>query len=219
MKLISINAGLPKPYSYRGKTIVSAIDKTPLFGPAFVDENGLREDRQAEQTLNGGFDKALHAYCLEHYPFWEGRLDRQLAYGAFGENLTVESGLENEAYIGDVYSLGTAMLQISEPRQPCYKLSVRFGETKLPLWFREQRFIGYYFRVLESGIIEAGQSFKLEQRETSCISVLHAYEASFDREEGWPERAAAVLQSSALGRDWREALQNRLKGFAPANGN
>jgi MOSC domain-containing protein YiiM len=154
----------------------------------------------------------VHVYPSAHYPYWREQLGMELPFGSFGENITLSGVDEAAVCIGDLYRAGTVLLQVSEPRQPCYKLAMRFGQPKLPLWFREQGFTGFYLRVLEEGELQQGQSFRLVARQPAPVTIRAAYTASFDKEANWEQRVCEALRAEALGEDWRKLLESRLRG-------
>src|SRR5437660_12656209 len=122
MKILSVNVGLPREVAWQGKLVTTGIFKDPVKGPVMLRRLNLDGDRQADLTVHGGPAKAVYAYPSEHYPFWRGELpDTPLAWGSFGENLTVEGlPLEHEIGIGDRLRVGTAELVVTQPRLPCF---------------------------------------------------------------------------------------------------
>ncbi len=152
----------------RGKKgATSAIDKHPVAGRVWLGETGLDGDEQAERKHHGGPEKALHHYPFDHYASWRGEWDAGLpglarldACGAFGENLSTRGMTEANVCIGDVYRIGGAIVQISQPRQPCWKLNLRFGCDDMSRRVQHTRRTGWYYRVLEAGEIGAGDSIE-----------------------------------------------------------
>src|SRR5437762_1529131 len=124
--VVSIQVGQPRAFETHGHQWRSAIAKEPVRGPVLLGREGLAGDAHADLRFHGGPDKAVLAYCTEHYAGWRAELGRDaLPFGSFGENLTVEGLLEDEARIGDTFALGAAVIQISQPRTPCQKLARR----------------------------------------------------------------------------------------------
>jgi MOSC domain-containing protein YiiM len=163
--LLAVFAGKPQIIGeVNGKPVRSAINKLPVTGPAIVRTLNIDGDEQADLTVHGGADKAVYCYPSEHYPAWEGELGRSLQYGAFGENLTVSGFLEPSLHVGDVLSIGTAVLQVSEPRFPCYKLGIKLDDPNILRPFQKSGRSGFYCRVIEEGAIEAGQAIALVRR-------------------------------------------------------
>lgn len=166
MKLISINVArvgaLFSPVSPAGHQVATAIHKQPVPGPVAVGRLGLDGDAQADRRLHGGPGKAVYAYPLEHYEFWRtqrrlaGRGDTPLVHGALGENLTVQGLLEEACWIGDRLALGTALLEVSEVRTPCFKLNVKMGLAHAARLMDQSGHTGFYLRVIQPGTITAG---------------------------------------------------------------
>jgi MOSC domain-containing protein YiiM len=125
MKIVSVNVGLPREVVWKGITVQTAIFKTPVAGAVAIRELKLAGDQQADLTLHGGSEKAVYAYPAEHYEYWRKQLsDVSLSWSGFGENLTTEGLREDTLCIGDVLSVASAILQITQPRMPCYKLEL-----------------------------------------------------------------------------------------------
>ena len=126
-KVASINTGLPMPLKHGEKTILSGIFKTAREGAIRFGETGPDGDGQGDLVHHGGSDKAACVYFHTHYPYWQEKLGANLPYGAFGENITLESGTEEDLLIGDILQAGGLIVQVSQPRQPCFKLGLRHG--------------------------------------------------------------------------------------------
>jgi MOSC domain-containing protein YiiM len=170
-RILAIFAGRPASVTYRGKEVLTSIYKEPVTGPVMVRNLNLDGDEQADLTVHGGVDKAVYCYAAEHYEDWKRELQRDLTFGAFGENLTV-SGL-NEAllHIGDVLQVGDAVLQVSQPRFPCFKLGIKFGDQRFVRRFQKSGRSGFYCRVLQEGIIETGQPISILERNDEALTI------------------------------------------------
>jgi MOSC domain-containing protein YiiM len=157
VKLLSVNVSLPKEVPYNDQTITTGIFKEPVGGRVTVRSINVDGDGQADRKVHGGRDMAVYAYPIEHYKFWEKALGRDgFPFGQFGENLTVEGLAEEQVRVGDVFRVGGALLQVTQPRIPCYKLALRMGEgLDFPKRFQESGRLGFYLRVLEEGEIGA----------------------------------------------------------------
>jgi len=158
MHVVSVNVSLPKAVEWRGRTVTTGIFKEPVAGRIPVRSLGLVGDGQADLSVHGGPAKAVYAYPSEHYPFWRQELERpDLTWGAFGENLTTEGLAERKLRIGTHLRVGSALLEVTQPRLPCYKLGIRFGRADMV-----RRFLasggrsGFYLAVLEEGAVAAG---------------------------------------------------------------
>ena len=172
MKVLSIQVGLPKPLTRGGETITTGIIKKPVKGAVHAGPLGLEGDGQADPRFHGGRDKAVYVYPHDAYAWWkEKRPKDDFPYGAFGENLTLDSLSEEEVLVGDVYEVGGAALQAVEPRRPCRTLAFKFGDPKMVKQFMESGRSGVYCRVVKEGPIRAGQALKLVSREKGAVSI------------------------------------------------
>lgn len=213
MQVVSLNVGKPKTVEYRNQPLSTGIYKLPVDGPLALHREGFDGDGQADLVNHGGPDKAVCVYPLEHYAYWEEQLGRKLDYSAFGENITASGLLETEVCIGDVYEIGTALLQVSQPRFPCFKLSQKHGPADMPARVLSTGYSGFYFRVLREGQIAVGD--RIVKRETGTGSfpvkrVLYFMEHGRKDQSGLAELAR--LESLASGirerfRRWLEAAE------------
>ncbi|MGU3469534.1 MOSC domain-containing protein [Paenibacillus sp. D51F] len=208
--LISIQTGRPQRLDLKGRSVLSAINKTPRSGAVTVRFRQVDGDSQAEPSVHGGPDKAVLMFSADRYPYWENKLGIESRPGLFGENLTVAGLHEEFVCIGDKLRIGAALLEVTEPRQPCYKLGVWLNQPKLPLWVKETGYGGYYLRVLEEGAVEAGNAVEL-QRHPLQVTVKEAFDVFYDRSSNWSAKAERVLAVEALGSDWRQALRKRFE--------
>ncbi|MCT2399065.1 MOSC domain-containing protein [Novosphingobium mangrovi (ex Huang et al. 2023)] len=163
--ILSVQCG--KVRSFQGPDKPSAIAKVPVDGPVRVHRLGLAGDEQADLTVHGGPDKAIHHYAHDHYGFWSEVLGDHpllLDYGAFGENISTHAMTEETVCIGDRYRLGTALVEVSQGRQPCWKLDHRFGGLPVNARMVKARRAGWYYRVLEEGEVGAGDAITLLER-------------------------------------------------------
>jgi len=203
-----------KARAFRGDE-ASAIAKTPVDGALRVGLLGIDGDEQADLTVHGGVDKAIHHYPRDHYGWWAGELgDHALleAPGAFGENISTEGLIESEACIGDRYRLGSALVEISQGRQPCWKLGHRFGVATVPATVVATRRSGWYYRVIEEGAVAAGDALALVERplpEWSVDRVFHLLIGGAGKRE--PEALRALAAMDALATTWR-ARAEKLRG-------
>ncbi|MBW4082197.1 MOSC domain-containing protein [Paenibacillus sp. S150] len=168
MEVISLNVGKPKTVDYRGKPLETGIYKLPAEGKVQLHLEGFAGDGQADLVNHGGADKAVCVYPIEHYAFWEQWLGKSLEYSAFGENITASGLLETEVCIGDVYEIGSALLQVSQPRFPCFKLAQKHGPADMPAQVLNTGYSGFYFRVLREGQLAAGD--KIIKKESGAGS-------------------------------------------------
>jgi MOSC domain-containing protein YiiM len=159
--LLTVCVAQPSPLRYRGRDVLSGIDKQPLAGPVYVGALNIDGDRQADLRVHGGPDKAVYVYPASHYAAWQAELGRTLAHGHFGENLTVEGVDEETVRQGDVLAIGGVRLQVTTPRLPCFKLGVRMADQRFLKRFLQSGRTGFYCRVLQEGVIEAGMAVRL----------------------------------------------------------
>jgi len=181
--LHSIQVGMPKSYGLENavdahdKPWTTGFFKTPIRGLKFVGKTNLTGDGQADLKNHGGVDKAVLAYSADHYPKWRDELRMpEMPYGAFGENLTIASLSEQLVCIGDIFRIGTAILEVSQPRQPCWKLARRWRMHELVRLVVHNGRSGWYLRVLEEGWIEAQMPVTLTERPNPGWSVARANE-------------------------------------------
>lgn len=217
--IASLQIGLPReipsndPRDPRGPTWTTAFFKHPITGPVHAGHTLIAGDGQADPTVHGGPDRPILAYAADHYPRWQ----RELALpelpppGAFGENFTLAGPLdETTVSIGDRFAVGdTVIVEVSQPRQPCWKLARRWNNKHLPNLVIQHRRGGWYFRVLQPGPVEAGMPLKLIARPTPQWTVARAFELMYDNQAD----AAAMRDLAAhpaLSADWRDYFHSRL---------
>ena len=143
------------------RAILTAIHKTAVTGAVAVKPLGLEGDEQADLSVHGGLEKAIYAYPSEHYPFWEAKSPRALAFGSMGENLTLAGLLETDVWVGDMLRFPHCVLRVSQPREPCYKFNSAMGFNTAAKVMAQSGFCGFYLSVEEAGTIAAGESFEL----------------------------------------------------------
>ncbi|WP_240489054.1 MOSC domain-containing protein [Cohnella thermotolerans] len=208
MPLLSVNTGVAETGTYKGREARSGIFKRPSDRPLRLSRTGLDGDEQADLVHHGGPDKAVCVYSYRHYPHLEQVLNRKLPMGAFGENFTVDELAEDEIHIGDIYAVGTATVQVSQPRVPCWKLAMKWGLDELPALVTETGATGFYFRVLEEGEVAPGELVLLE-RHPAALSVQEANRI-MHRDKKDAEGIRRLLAVDALADSWKETLNRRL---------
>jgi MOSC domain-containing protein YiiM len=180
----AIFVGMPQEVpDENGKLVSTSIFKSKVDGPVMVRELNLDGDAQADLMAHGGPDKAIYCYPAEHYEAWQGELGRELSFGMFGENLTVSGLLEDTLRIGDILTVGDAVLQVSQPRFPCYKLGIKMQDPQIIQRFQQSGRSGFYCRVLEEGMIDTGLSMDVVERDMSQPTVVEVVSAR-NRAEG-----------------------------------
>lgn len=206
-----LNVGKPQPLVYGKGTVESGIVKTPVATATWLGKTGLAGDGQADLKNHGGPDKAVCVYAYEHYPYWEEQLNRALPLAAFGENFSTEGLLEADVCVGDMYRVGTATVQVSQPRQPCFKLGARHGFPKLVLWVQQTGLTGYYLRCLESGSVQLADGLQLLDRPIPEVTIAEANRV-MHQDKGDVEGIRRLLAVPALSASWRRTLERRLDG-------
>lgn len=172
MKILSVCVGLPKLVEYHGEPVSTAIFKEPVAGKVRVGAANLEGDRQADLTVHGGYAKAVYVYPSEHYEFWRAEFsEMDLPFGMFGENLTSEGLTESDVFIGDKLKIGTAEFLVTQPRQPCFKLGIKFGRGDILRRFAKSGRSGFYLAIEKTGELEAGDEIELLDREQSETSI------------------------------------------------
>ncbi len=162
MKLLSLNVGKPREVEWHGRIVRTGIFKEPVDGKRNVSFLNIEGDEQADLRVHGGINKAVYAYDVSHYEHWKQVLKREdWTPGLFGENLTTEGLLDEEAKVGDVYQIGTAHLQVVQPRFPCTKLNIRFRLPDMIERFVDEGRAGIYFKVVKEGSLAAGDEISL----------------------------------------------------------
>jgi MOSC domain-containing protein YiiM len=182
MKIISTNIGEPRIVQWRGKEVETGIFKYPVNKPIFLGSEDVENDHVIDRRYHGGTDKACYLYSADHYSYWKAFYpDLEMQFGIFGENLTVEGLHEAQVNIGDIYQIGEAVVQATQPRQPCFKLEFRFNDNHIVQQFIDSGFAGVYVRVLVNGLVKTGDSTELIERKNS-LSIQKVYELLYTSE-------------------------------------
>ena len=201
----SVNVGRPRQIAVRrGRPLMSAIGKEPVAGRVCVTGDGVEGDAQADLRVHGGPDKAVYAYAAEDAAWWAEALGRSLAPGAFGENLTVEGVDVTGARIGERWRVGTAELEVCQPRLPCAKLGIRFGDPGMVKRFAEAGRPGAYLRIVSAGEVAAGDPVEVVARPGHDVTVAMVSRAILLEEALLVPAAAARVLPPALARWMRE---------------
>jgi len=159
--VLSVNVAELRTIRWRGREVPTGIFKEPVHGPVRASGDSLEGDRQADKRVHGGDAKAVYAYAREDYEWWEGELGRELAPGTFGENLTLQGVRVSGAPPGERWRIGTALLEVTEPRTPCFKLGVKMDSLRFLKQFTAAGRPGTYLRIIEEGALAAGDSVQV----------------------------------------------------------
>ena len=197
----SVNVGAKRTVEWGGRMVETGIWKSPIEGPVSISGVNLAGDDQADRRVHGGPDKAVYAYSKADYEFWSDALGTDLQPGTFGENLTV-SGLDLEgAQVGERWRVGTATLEVTQPRLPCYKLGIRMGDATFPDRFDDEGRLGVYLRIQEEGTLQAGDEIELIHRPDHGLT---AYDIARSYPDPSPDMVDLVLSVKAVPTGWRD---------------
>ena len=202
-KVLSVNVGKAREFDYNGRPARSAIWKSPVSGRIVARGVNLDGDDQADRKAHGGPDKAVYAYAIEDTRWWELQIGRSLAYGQFGENLTTEGLDLNDALVGERWEIGSTVLEVSEPRVPCWRLGVRMNDKMFPRHFTEALRPGTYLRIVVEGDIGAGDAIRVIERPDHALTIRDVFRI-YTRDHDEIERLLAVPQLSASWRRWAD---------------
>lgn len=217
MKLLSVNTGMPREVRWHGRIVTTGIFKEAVEGRVVLRKLNLDGDGQADLTVHGGEHKAVYCYSLAHYDYWKKELPgRELPMGMFGENFTIDDGgkepLEDSVHLGDRFSVGTAVVAVTQPRLPCYKLGVRFGADDMVKRFLASGRTGFYVMVVREGEVGAGDEMKLIGRETTGVAVAEIKRLYVAKRYGEAENRAVrrALRVEELPESWKEYFRERI---------
>jgi ferredoxin-NADP reductase/MOSC domain-containing protein YiiM/ferredoxin len=215
-RLVSLNVGGPRDVAWEGKTVRTAIFKEPVDGPRMVHHINIDGDDQADRNAHGGEHRAVYVYQLESYRYWEQELGRSdFRHGQFGENFTVEGLADQEVCIGDRFRIGGAVFEVTQPRVTCFRLGIRMEEPRMPALLVAHHRPGFYFRVIEEGPVQAGDTISRITRGPEQISV-----ADIDALLYLPHRSRSTLkralQIPALSEGWKGSFRTLLEQGEPS---
>lgn len=196
--VVSVNVGRVREVEWRGQAVRTAIWKHSVRGPVLVRGVNLSGDDQADRSVHGGDDKAVYAYAMEDYEFWAATETFSIAPGLFGENLTVRGLDLGSALVGERWRVGTAFLEVAQPRVPCFKLGIRVGDSGFPKRFQLAARLGLYLRIIEEGVLQAGDHIRVVSRPSHSVSIQLVAESIHD-----PAKARAILAAPELPAQWR----------------
>lgn len=193
MEVISVNLGERKPVLYRGKTVFTGIFKYPVNQPIILGDSDVGGDAVVDRKYHGGINKACYIYSADHYKYWKTLYpDLDWNYGMMGENITVKGLDESSIQIGDIFYIGDCRVQVTQPRQPCFKLGIRFGSQKIVKQFMNSRFPGIYVKVIEGGKVEVGDNFSLSERLHNTIGLLEIWDLLYSKEPNHDDLEFAI---------------------------
>jgi MOSC domain-containing protein YiiM len=210
-RVLSVNVGTPRRFEFNRRQVASAIWKSPVVGRVAARGVNLEGDDQADRGAHGGPDKAIYAYAVEDVRWWERELGRSLQPGQFGENLTTEGVDVNGALVGERWEIGTTLLEVSEPRVPCWRLGVRMDDKGFIRRFTEALRPGAYLRILVEGLLGAGDGVRVVERPGHGVSIRDMFRIyARDRDEA--ERLLGVPGLSASWKAWADSVLRTERG-------
>lgn len=184
MKVISTNIGTATTFTWNGSEEQTGIFKYPTTEALFLRKNDVANDTVIDRVHHAGVHKACYLFSANQYPYWKELYpNMDWNWGMFGENLTVEGLDESTMRIGDIYKIGKTLVQVSQPREPCYKLGIRFGTQEILRQFIDRNHSGTYVRILEEGEVQKGDQIKLQQQSENTLTVQQFYELMFTKEK------------------------------------
>lgn len=205
--LLSVNVAQPKLVQHHGREVMTGIFKKPVLGRRRVEGGTVAGDGQADRRHHGGAYKAVYAYATEDYAWWSGELGRVLTPGTFGENLTTAGVDIGAAHVGDRWHIGSAVLEVGEPRVPCFKLGIAMYDQGFPERFAAARRPGTYLRILEEGELGAGDTIDIEPVHGPSITIREFADAFHDG--AGIDRLASIRLVSPAWREWAERRLGR----------
>jgi MOSC domain-containing protein YiiM len=206
-RIEAVNVGEPRPVEVNGHTVWTAIWKSPVEGRLTLRGVNLAGDDQADRTVHGGPDKAVYAYAIEDIDWWEAQINGTLGPGVFGENLTVRGLPVSEAVIGERWTVGTTLLEVAQPRLPCFKLGLRMDDPRFVKRFAAANRPGAYLRIVREGDIGRGDQIDVVSRPAHGVTSALVSRAIL----GEPELLAAALQAAELPAGLRAWMRKRVR--------
>jgi MOSC domain-containing protein YiiM len=210
MQIISTNIGTAVTIEWRGQQVSTGIFKYGIDTPIFLGQEDVVNDQVIDRRFHGGADKACYLYSADHYPFWKARYpDQDWQWGMFGENLTVSGLDESKIHIGDVFQVGDAVVQVAQPRQPCFKLGIRFNNQKVVDDFWRLPYPGVYVRVLQMGNVKKGDEFiplNVNPDGLSVSQVFSIFRVNRDKEDLMQKAIADPFLAESCRKDIQKIL-------------
>ena len=216
-RLISLSVGLPRMVMSNGDSVSTGIFKERVAGRVMLRTLNLDGDRQADLSVHGGPSKAVYVYPSEHYDYWRRELpEMELPWGMFGENFTTAGLFESEVNIGDKFRVGSAVVAVTEPRMPCYKLALKFDRPDIIKRFLASERTGFYFAVLQEGEVGEGDLIQQVEESGRSLKVSHVTRL-YTREKNNAGLLRRAIADQALPESWRSYFQHRLSQLSDAS--
>lgn len=214
-KILALNIGRAGTMQQGNRIVETAFKKKPVEGPLQLGKLGFVGDEQVYEH-HGGPHKAVCVYPHEHYSYWADRLDIEMPESAaFGENFTLAGLTERQVCLGDIFEVGDAIVQITQPRAPCFKIAVRYGIPKMAIYVQQESYTGYLLRVLQEGQVQAGDTMTLVERPEISVTVAEANQILNVRKKD-VEGAERLLAIPSLPEPLRVDLDDRIRQHGSA---
>jgi len=210
MKVIATNIANPTSIFWNGKEEITGIFKFPVSAPITLDKDAVVNDTIANREVHGGEHKSCYLFSSDHYPYWKEKYPGlNWDWGMFGENLSVEGLDEDGLRIGDIFKIGSAVVQVSQPREPCYKLGIRFGSQRILKQFIAHAHPGTYVRLLQKGQVAAGDVLELVKKSSNSLTVRQFHQLLYAKEKNRAHLLLAIDNKAIPGQK-REKLKKWL---------
>ena len=212
MKIVSTNISKVKTIFHNNKEIKTGIFKSPTSNEVVITKTNIIGDQQADLINHGGEHKAVYGFSSAHYEYWIKELkNEKISFGMFGENFTISNLSEKDIYIGDQFRIGTALLEVSQPRVPCFKLGIALDNKSILKLFTQYYCTGVYFRVIESGVAKTGDQVILEKEAAHEISIRTLFQAYFDKSYiDYKSVLSEAYSLKELAPEWKEKIKKKL---------
>lgn len=211
MQIISTNIAKPGFVTINGKTQRTGIHKKPTATPIYLEKENVKGDEVTNRRVHGGEYKACYLFSADHYPYWKQLYPNlNWHYGMLGENLTVEGLDETQLYVGDVYKVGSALIQVTQPREPCTTFAAKIGAIDIMQQFIDHGRPGTYTKVLKEGNVSVGDTFELVEKARNSISIADFFKLIFDREKN-QEHLKLLINNDNIPEKKRKELKRFLK--------
>jgi MOSC domain-containing protein YiiM len=207
-ELRSVNVGATRTVEWAGRSVRTAIWKSPVAGRVRVEGMKVAGDDQADPRVHGGVDKAVYAYALEDYEWWAAALGAPCGPATFGENLTTAGLDPARCVVGERWTVGTAMLEVSEPRMPCFKLGIRMADANFVERFEDARRPGTYLRILGDGDVGAGDAIRVVHRPDHGLTIAEMMTAELT---GDPALLTRIVENPDVSASWAQRSERRLR--------
>lgn len=211
MKIISTNIGKPTTINWNGQEVITGIYKKAVNHQILFGNQCVQNDEISDRNVHGGEFKACYLFSSNQYSYWKNLYPNlNWEYGMFGENLTISGLNEKNIHVGDIFEIGTTLVQVTQPREPCFKLGIKFGSQQVVKEFIEHGYPGTYIRILEEGYVKNGDSLKLVEKVKDSISTWQLFNLLYSKEKN-QEHIKLIMNNNALPKRKRNKLISFLK--------